>query len=178
MGQSAGGRTRGSTPSFDPQPDKPSSRSSAHGHEAISPPTLVSFYASQAIARHFVRAKRKDAEAAGSSSKPCPGYGGAINYDCLKHKITELTKNEKSEGSSSSASMFTPAELTAKAMSMGPPHKRPLDLKTRGSPSDQPPNPESPRKKYKTEIQMMLQTSLSLVTWSLTTSTKLSYHNL
>ena len=89
-----------------------------------------------------------------------------------------MTKNEKSRGSSSSASMFTPAELTAKAMSMGPPHKRPLDLKTRGSPSDQPPNPESPRKKYKTEIQMMLQTSLSLVTWSLTTSTKLSYHNL
>ena len=95
----------------------------------------------------------------------------------MKHKIIEMTKNEKSRGSSSSASMFTPAELTAKAMSMGPPHKRPLDLKTRGSPSDQPPNPESPRKKYKTEIQMMLQTSLSLVTWSLTTSTKLSYHN-
>ena len=62
-----------------------------------------------------------------------------------------MTKNEKSRGSSSSASMFTPAELTAKAMSMGPPHKRPLDLKTRGSPSDQPPNPESPRKKYKTD---------------------------
>ena len=73
------------------QPDKPPSRSSAHGHEVISPATLVSFYASQAMARHFVQAKRKDAEAAGSSSKPCPGYGGAINYDCLKQKITEMT---------------------------------------------------------------------------------------
>ena len=158
-------------------PVKPQSRSSAPVNKAINPPTLASFYNSQAMARYFAQAQRKDAEAAGSSSKPCPGYGGAINYDCLKHKITEMTKNEKSGGSSSSASMFTPAELTAKAMSMGPPHKRPLDLKTRGSPSDQPPNPESPRKKYKTEIQMMLQTSLSLVTWSLTTSTKLSYHN-
>ena len=62
-----------------------------------------------------------------------------------------MTKNEKSGGSRSSASMFTPADLAAKAMSMGPPHKRPLDLETRGSPSDQPPNPESPRKKYKTD---------------------------
>ena len=103
------------------------------------------------MARYFAQAQRKDAEAAGSSSKPGPGYVGAINDDYLKHKITEMMKNEKSGGSSSSASMFTPAELTAKAMSMGPPHKRPLDLKTRGSPSDQPPNPESPRKKYKTD---------------------------
>jgi len=134
------------------RPDKPPSRG---GHEAISPPTSVSFYAGgqpdPAMARYFAQARRKDAEAAGSSSKPGPGYVGAINDDYLKHKITEMMKNEKSGGSTSSASMFTPADLAAKAMSMGPPHKRPLDLETRGSPSDQPPNPESPRKKYKTD---------------------------
>ena len=106
------------------------------------------------------RGRRQIAEAAGSSSKPCPGYDGAINCKCLKHKIMEMTKNEKSGGSSSSASMFTPAELTAKAMSMGPPHKRLLNPENRGSPSDHLPNPVSPRKN--TELmrpQMRLQNS-------------------
>merc|ERR1712192_256239 len=35
------------------------------------------------------------------------------------------------------------------AQSMGPPHKRPLESEARGSPSEHPPGPESPNKRYK-----------------------------
>ena len=68
--------------------DQPPSRFSATGHEAINPPT---FYAGQAMARYFAQAQRKDAEAAGSSSKPGPGYVGAIYDKYLKHKITKCS---------------------------------------------------------------------------------------
>jgi len=133
------------------RPDKPPSRSS---HEAISPPTTsgypTGYPTDQNMARYLAAARRKDAENAGSS-KPGPGYVAHFNDDYLKHKITEMMKNEKAGGSS--ASVFSPAaDLAAKAMSMGPPHKRPLDVELRGSPSDQP-NPESPRKKYKAEAE-------------------------
>ena len=56
-------------------------------NKAINPPTLASFYNSQAMARYFAQAQRKDAEAAGSSSKPGPGYVGAIYDKYLKHKM-------------------------------------------------------------------------------------------
>lgn len=39
------------------------------GHEAINPPTLMSLYLSQVMARYFGLVQRKDAEAVGSSSK-------------------------------------------------------------------------------------------------------------
>ena len=137
----AGGTMRGPTPSSDPSGYSPQQQPPSNSHAVISPPTLVNFYASQAKARYFAQALRKDAEAAGSCSKHGPGFLGAINDDYLKH----------SGESSSSASIFTLGDVAAKAMSMGPPLKRPLDLETRGSPSDQPPNLESPRKKYKTD---------------------------
>ena len=135
------------------RPDKPPSRSSDHSHEAIRPPTSLSFsaggQADPAMARYYAKARRKVPEAAVSSSKPCPGYVEAINDDYLK--IMEMNEDEKAGGSSSSASMFTPADLAAEAMSMGPPLKQPQQLETRGSSSDQPPNTEPPRKKYKTD---------------------------
>jgi len=43
------------------------------------------------MARYFTQAQRKDAEAAGSSSKPGPGYVGAIDDKYLKHKITKCS---------------------------------------------------------------------------------------
>ena len=70
-------------------PDKPQSRSSAPVNKAINPPTLASFYNSQAMARYFAQAQRKDADA---TKPPGPGYVGAINDEYLKHKITEMMK--------------------------------------------------------------------------------------
>lgn len=130
------------------RPDKPPSRSSAH--EAISPPSAASLYQAHpdpAMARYFAARRKEQETAAAGSSKSGPGF---INDDYLKHKITEMMKNEKAGGAGAGAAMFTPADLAAKAMSMGPPHKRPLDAEARGSPSEQP-QPESPRKKYKAD---------------------------
>ena len=148
-------RVAGPGPGQD-RPDKPPSRSGS-AHEAISPPVPVSFYQGQpdpAMARYFAAARRKEQEtaaAAAGSSKSGPGFPAHFNDDYLKHKITEMMKKDTGGvGGAGGAVAFTPADLAAKAMSMGPPHKRPLDLEARGSPSEQP-QPESPRKKYKTD---------------------------
>ena len=131
------------------RPDKPPSRSSAH--EAISPPSAASLYQAHpdpAMARYFAARRKEQETAAAGSSKSGPAL---INDDYLKHKITEMMKNDKTGGAGGSATMYTPADLAAKAMSMGPPHKRPLsEAEARGSPSEQP-TPESPRKKYKAD---------------------------
>merc|ERR1719481_485658 len=66
--------------------------------------------------------------------------------DYVKHKITEVMKNEKSGGAG-------PSDLSSKSNhggSMGPPHKRPLEVEPRGSPAEHSSvNSESPRKRYK-----------------------------
>ena len=128
-----------------PGPDKrPPSRSSVH--EAISPPT--SLYPGQA---YFSKQAAAAAAGAGGPSQAKPGYAAAFNDDYLKHKITEMMKGAGSGAGPSSGAPVFPADLAAKAMAMGPPHKRPLDLEqghSRASPSDHN-NPESPRKKYK-----------------------------
>ena len=133
------------------RPDKPPSRSSVH--EAISPPAtsvypgtdpnMVRYLADARRKQEAERAMQAAAAAAGSAKAPL-GYGAqGINDDYLKHKITEMMKNDKLGAGPSSASGVSLA-------AMGPPHKRPLDLEARSSPSD-PVNPESPRKKYKAE---------------------------
>ena len=66
---------------------QPPSSFSAPGHKAINP---LTFYAGQAMARYFAQAQRKDAESAGSYSKPGPRYVGAIYDIYLKHKITDM----------------------------------------------------------------------------------------
>jgi len=140
-----------------PRPDKPPSRSSIH--EAISPPTSEpsrghpshqGYYPpqqDQAMAR-FLAARRKQEADAAAAAAAKSGFGVShFMDDYVKHKITEVMKNEKSGGAG-------PSDLTSKPSShgapMGPPHKRPLEVEARGSPSEHPAgNPESPRKRYK-----------------------------
>merc|ERR1712038_1258862 len=67
--------------------------------------------------------------------------------DYVKYKITEVMKNEKSGSGGAGPSEQKPP--SSHAHSMGPPHKRPLESEARGSPSEHPPGPESPNKRYK-----------------------------
>jgi len=140
-----------------PRPDKPPSRSSMH--EAISPPTSEpgrghpshqGYYPpqqDQAMAR-FLAARRKQEADAAAAAAAKSGFGVShFMDDYVKHKITEVMKNEKSGGAG-------PSDLSSKPSShggpMGPPHKRPLEVEARGSPSEHPSGtPESPRKRYK-----------------------------
>eukprot|EP00092_Neocalanus_flemingeri_P085463 GFUD01107555.1.p1 GENE.GFUD01107555.1~~GFUD01107555.1.p1 ORF type:complete len:1977 (-),score=508.72 GFUD01107555.1:283-6213(-) len=140
-----------------PRPDKPPSRSSMH--EAISPPTSEpgrghpshpSYYPpqqDQAMARFLAARRKQEAEAAAAAAAKS-GFGVShFMDDYVKHKITEVMKNEKAGGAG-------PSDLSSKPSShggpMGPPHKRPLEVEARGSPSEHPSgNSESPRKRYK-----------------------------
>jgi len=139
-----------------PRPDKPPSRSSMH--EAISPPTSEpgrghpshpGYYPpqqDQAMARFHLAARRKQEADAAAAAAAKSGFGVHFMDDYVKHKITEVMKNEKSGGAG-------PSDLSSKSPHggpMGPPHKRPLEVEARGSPSEHPSgNPESPRKRYK-----------------------------
>merc|ERR1719412_1478664 len=136
-------RVAGPGPGQD-RPDKPPSRSGS-AHEAISPPVPVSFYQGQpdpAMARYFAAARRKEQEtaaAAAGSSKSGPGFPAHFNDDYLKHKITEMMKKDTGGvGGAGGAVAFTPADLAAKAMSMGPPKKYKTD-----DANDAPDSPES-----------------------------------
>lgn len=139
-----------------PRPDKPPSRSSMH--EAISPPTSEpgrghpshpSYYPpqqDQAMAR-FLAARRKQEADAAAAAAAKSGFGVShFMDDYVKHKITEVMKNEKSGGAG-------PSDLSKPGSHggpMGPPHKRPLEVEARGSPAEHPSaNSESPRKRYK-----------------------------
>jgi len=139
-----------------PRPDKPPSRSM---HEAISPPTSdpsrshPGYYPNQpqsqdpAMSRYLAAARRKDDDqqaARVAASKGVGGPGVTVD-DYVKYKITEVMKNEKGGAGPSDLSGSKPG------VSMGPPHKRPLEVEARNSPHDHPggANPESPRKRYK-----------------------------
>lgn len=140
-----------------PRPDKPPSRSSMH--EAISPPTSEpprghpshpSYYPpqDQAMARFLATQRRKqEADAAAAAAAAKSGFGVShFMDDYVKHKITEVMKNEKSGGAG-------PSDLSKPGSHggpMGPPHKRPLEVEARGSPAEHSStNSESPRKRYK-----------------------------
>jgi len=143
-----------------PRPDKPPSRSM---HEAISPPTSdpgrshPGYYPGQpqdpAMSR-YLAARRKDedqrAEQAArvAASKGVGGPGVTVD-DYVKYKITEVMKNEK--GGGAGPSDLSGCKPSHSGVSMGPPHKRPLEVEARNSPHDHPggANPESPRKRYK-----------------------------
>jgi len=134
------------------RPDKPPSRSM---HEAISPPTSVPYpphtmYPGQApiepaMAKFFASARRKEEAERAAVSRS--GAGVSHFDDYVKYKITEVMKNEKSGSGGAGPSEQKPP--SSHAHSMGPPHKRPLESEARGSPSEHPPGPESPNKRYK-----------------------------
>jgi len=137
-----------------PRPDKPPSRSSMH--EAISPPTSEpgrghpNYYPpqDQAMARFLAaRSRKQEADAAAAAAAAKGGFGVShFMDDYVKHKITEVMKNEKSGGAG-------PSDLSKSGSHsgpMGPPHKRPLEVEARGSPAEHHAiNSESPRKRYK-----------------------------
>jgi len=132
-----------------PRPDKPPSRTSAL--EAISPPSSLAGYyppppQDAAMARFLAARRSKEAaDVAAAQAAAKSGFGAHFMDDYVKHKITEVMKNEKAGGAG-------PSDLSSKAgpASMGPPHKRPLEVEARGSPLDHPvAGPDSPRKRYK-----------------------------
>lgn len=141
-----------------PRPDKPPSRSSMH--EAISPPTSEpprghpahpSYYPpqDQAMARFLATQRRKqEADAAAAAAAAKSGFGVShFMDDYVKHKITEVMKNEKSGGGAGPSDLSKPGSHGGP---MGPPHKRPLEVEARGSPAEHSStNSESPRKRYK-----------------------------
>ena len=144
-----------SSPGGPGRPDKPPSRGM---HEAISPPTSApgypphTMYPGQApiepaMAKFFATARRKEeAERAAAASR---GAGAGVSHfdDYVKYKITEVMKNEKAGAGGAGPS--EPKPPPSHALSMGPPHKRPLETEARGSPSEHGPGPESPNKRYK-----------------------------
>merc|ERR1719339_608791 len=95
----------------------------------------------------FLAARRKQEADAAAAAAAKSGFGVShFMDDYVKHKITEVMKNEKSGGAG-------PSDLSKPGSHggpMGPPHKRPLEVEPRGSPAEHPSaNTESPRKRYK-----------------------------
>merc|ERR1712106_194257 len=96
----------------------------------------------------MVAAQRQQQQEAArvAATRAGPGVSRDID-DYVKHKITEVMRNEKSGGAGPS-DMYKPGG--SHGVPMGPPHKRPLEVDSRGSPLDHgAPPPESPRKRYK-----------------------------
>merc|ERR1712060_415271 len=111
------------------------------GHPNYYPPQ------DQAMARFLAaRSRKQEADAAAAAAAAKSSFGAHFMDDYVKHKITEVMKNEKSGGAG-------PSDLSKSGSHggpMGPPHKRPLEVEARGSPAEHSAtNSESPRKRYK-----------------------------
>ena len=137
------------------RPDKPPSRGM---HEAISPPSSAAGYPPHtmypgqapiepAMAKFFATARRKEEAERAAAQSRASGAGVSHFDDYVKYKITEVMKNEKSAGG---AGPSEPKPPSSHALTMGPPHKRPLEQEARGSPQEHgSAGQDSPSKRYK-----------------------------